>query len=170
MKKVVLLIVFCSLLFFITGCSLKKIDELSDAEKFANEYSISENNPFRYASVSDVLEMFHNRSTILFLGNSDCEWSAFGARVLNGVLKKEKIEEVYYFNPDSIKHKQSKKYNEVMKLLDIDEDTSLPVVCVIHDGKVVDRVDYFVHENSSINEETTEQLENEYLNLISQYI
>ena len=82
MKKAVVLIVLCSVLFLISGCSLKKTEELSDAEKFANEYSISKNNPFQYADVDDVLALFDNQSGILFLGNSDCEWSTYGAKVL----------------------------------------------------------------------------------------
>ena len=170
MKKVVILIVFCSLLLLISGCSVKKTAELSDAEKFANEYSISKSNPFHYADVSEVLRLFDNQFCILFLGNSDCEWSAFGAKALNSALKKENISKVYYFNPDSITHKKNKKYEEVMDLLNIDEDTSLPVVCVINQGKVIDCVSYSVHEDSTINQETTKQLEDEYLNLISQYI
>lgn len=169
MKKVVILIVFCSFLFLISGCSLKKTEELSDAEKFANEYSISKNNPFHYADVDDILALFDNQSGILFLGNSDCEWSTYGAKVLNGVLEKENVEKAYYFNPENVKHKKSKKYKEVAKLLNITEDTSLPVVYVIRNGKVLDQVDYLVHEDSTINRETTEQLENEYLNLISEY-
>ncbi len=170
MKKVVILIVICSMLFLISGCSIKKTDELSDAELFANEYSIGKNNPFHYADVDDVIKLFDNQSGILFLGNSDCEWSAFGAKILNRVLKEEKVDKVYYFNPDSINYKKHKKYDEVIKLLDINEETTLPVVCIIDGGKVVDRVNYSVHENSTINEETTKQLENEYLNLISQYV
>lgn len=170
MKKAVVLIVLCSVLFLISGCSLKKTEELSDAEKFANEYSISKNNPFQYADVDDVLALFDSQSGILFLGNSDCEWSTYGAKVLNEVLKEEKIEKVYYFNPENAKHKENKKYKKVIKLLNITEDTSLPVVYVIRDGKILDQVDYLVHDDSTINQEATDQLENEYLNLISQYI
>ena len=115
------------------------------------------------------MALFDNQSGILFLGNSDCEWSTYGAKVLNGVLEKENVEKAYYFNLENVKHKKSKKYKEVAKLLNITEDTSLPVVYVIRNGKVLDQVDYLVHEDSTINQETTEQLENEYLNLISEY-
>lgn len=170
MKKVVVLIVVCSMLFLISGCSIKKTTELSDAEKFANEYSISKKNPFHYVDASDVLKLFEDGSAILFLGNSDCEWSAYGAKVLNKVAKEENIDKVYYFNPEHNKHKTNKDYKKVLKLLDIDNDISLPIVYVIKDGKVIDQVDYSIHDDSTINKETTRQLENEYLNLISQYI
>ena len=169
MKKVVVVIIIFSSLLLINGCSIKKMEELTDAEKFANEYSISKNNPFQYADVDDILALFDNQSGILFLGNSDCEWSTYGAKVLNGVLEKENVEKAYYFNPETVKHKKSKKYKEVAKLLNITEDTFLPVVYVIRNGKVLDQVNYLVHEDSTINQETTEQLENEYLNLILEY-
>lgn len=170
MKRVVILVVLCSVMFLFSGCSLKKTAELSDAEKFANEYSISKNNPFQYASVDDVLNLLDHESGILFVGNSDCEWSAYGAKVLNKVVKEEKVDKVYYFNPENKNHKRDKKYKEVNKLLDITDDTSLPIVYVIHNGKILDYVDYLVHEDSTINQDTTEQLENKYLNLISQYM
>lgn len=170
MKKAVVLVVLLSLLFLVSGCSVKKTEELSDAEKFANEYSISKNNPFHYANTDDVLDLFNNQSGILFLGNSDCEWSTYGAKVLNEVLKKENVEEVYYFNPEVLSNKQDKKYKKIVKLLNLKKDMSLPVVYVIRDGKVLDQVNYFIHEDSTINQETIEQLENDYLNLISQYI
>ena len=170
MKKVVILIVIFSMLFLISGFSIKKTAELSDAEKFANEYSISKKNPFHYVDTSDVLELFKNGSAILFLGNSDCEWSTYGAKVLNKVAKAEKIDRVYYFNPEDSKYKNDKDYKKVSKLLELDHDISLPIVYVIKNGKVVDQVDYSIHDDSTINKETTKQLENEYLNLISQYI
>lgn len=170
MKKVVFLVVICSLLFCISGCSLKKTEELSDAEKFAYEYSVSKDNPFQYADVDDVLNLFEKGSAILFLGNSDCEWSNYGAKVLNKVVMDEDIDHVYYFNPNINEHKKAKGYLEVTKLLDIQSDDFLPIVYVVKDGQIVDRVNYFVHEDSTINEETTKQLENEYLNLLSQYI
>ena len=168
MRKVVVLLVFCSILFLISGCSVKKMEKLTDAEKFANEYSISENNLFHYIDVDGILDLFHNQSGIVFLGNSDSEWSVIGAEILNRVAKEKNIDKVYYFNPENIKYKKDKKYNEVIKLFDINEDTSLPVVYVICNGKILDQEGYLVHADSVINQETIEQLENKYLDLISQ--
>lgn len=170
MKKVVVLIVVCSVLFFLGGCSVKKTEELTDAEKFANEYSISKKNPFQYATMDDVLELFENKSGILFLGDSDSEWSTFGARVLNKVLKEEKVSQVYYFNPERIKNKKGEKFQKICELLDLNADSSLPIVYIISDGKVIDSADYLVHEDSSMDEDSAVQLEKEYLDLISEYI
>ena len=171
MKKVVFIIVAISILFTINGCSVKKVDELTDAEKFANEYSVSEENPFQYATLDDILDLFNNnKSGILFLGDSDSEWSTFGAKVLNKVVKKEKISKVYYLNPENIKHKKSDKYKQVKDLLNLSNKDSLPIVYVISNGSVIGQVDYFVHEDSSIDQNSIEELENDYLSLISEYV
>ena len=88
MKKVVILVVLCSL--FVAGCSVKKTEELTDAERFANEYSISSNNPFCYTTLNNLLELLEkDESFILFVGNSDSEWSSLGAKSLNRALKAE---------------------------------------------------------------------------------
>ena len=56
MKKLV--VVFLILIIFTTGCSVKKVEELTDSEKFAKEYNISKNNPFVYSSYKDIVAIF----------------------------------------------------------------------------------------------------------------
>lgn len=168
MRKVVILIVVCGLL--LSGCSIKRTEELTDAERFANEYSVSDNNPFQYATIDEVLELFENKSGILFLGDSDSEWSSYAAKVLNQVLKEKEIEEVYYFNPENIRQKDSKKHELLLEKLGLEEDYSLPIVYLIIDGKVSSSVDLFVHDDFSNSEDNVKELEKEYFNLVSQYV
>ncbi|HIR48383.1 MAG TPA: hypothetical protein IAB35_00205 [Candidatus Faecimonas gallistercoris] len=170
MRKVVVIIFILGFVFLISGCSIKKTEELTDAEKFANEYSISEKNPFQYATINEVLELLESKSGILFLGDSDSEWSTFGVKILNKVLKEKKIDEVYYFNPEIIKNKDSKKYKKLVDLLELKEDSYLPIVYVIVSGKVVDHVDYPVHDDVSLDDNSVEELEEEYSDLISLYL
>lgn len=170
MKKVVVLFVSMILIFSVTGCSVKKTAELTDAEKFANEYSISVENPFKYATLSEVLNLVQNDSGILFLGDSDSEWSTFGVQALNKVVTDAKIDEVYYFNPGTVRNKDSKQYKNLAELLQLDEESSLPIVYVIVDGKVVDHVDYPIHDDTSIDDRSINQLEDEYSDLISLYM
>ena len=171
MRKVVILVIVCSL--FVAGCSLKKTEELTDAERFANEYSISSNNPFCYTTLDDVLELLEkDESFILFLGNSDSEWSSLGARALNRALKSEDVkvvDKVYYFNPNRVKHKQSKKYKQLKESLSFNKN-NLPIVFVIQKGEVTDYVDFSVHENSSMDDTSIKQLERQYIDLMSEYL
>ena len=69
MKKIVVFIIL--LCFFVTGCSVKKVNELTDAEKFANEFNVSDKNPFVYASIDDVIHIFTSDTGIIFIANSD---------------------------------------------------------------------------------------------------
>ena len=171
MKKVVVVIIIFSGILLINGCSIKKTEELTDAEKFANEYSISENNPFHYATIDEVLELVeNNKSGILFLGDSDSEWSTFGVKILNKVLNDKKIDRVYYFNPGTIKNKNNKKFKTITEHLNIEENSNLPIVYVIIDGKVVDHVDYPIHDDASIDDKNEKHLEEEYSDLISLYV
>ena len=170
MKKVVVLFVSMILIFSVNGCSVKKTAELTDAEKFANEYSISVENPFKYATLNEVLNLVQNDSGILFLGDSDSEWSTFGVQTLNKVVTDAKIDEVYYFNPETVRNKDSKQYKNLAELLQLDEESSLPIVYVIIDGKVVDHVDYPIHDDTSMDDHSINQLEDKYLDLISLYL
>lgn len=169
MKKLVVLFILLIISFCISGCSIKKTAELSDAEKFANEYSVSNKNSFYYATIDEVLELFEGKSGILFLGDSDCEWSNYGVKALNNVLEKNEIEKVYYFNPKISKSKKSKKYDELCNFLKI-EDSSLPTLYYISEGRVIDYVDYQVNNDSDISEKSMSELENQYFDLISQYL
>ena len=62
MKKIVVFIIL--LCFFVTGCSVKKVNELTDAEKFANEFNVSDKNPFVYASIDDVIHIIRNSKSL----------------------------------------------------------------------------------------------------------
>jgi len=52
MKKVLLL--FLCMIILVSGCEVKKMDEVTSADTFAREYSVSRNNPFVYASLNDI--------------------------------------------------------------------------------------------------------------------
>ena len=130
--------------------------------------SISDGN---YATIDEVLELVeNNKSGILFLGDSDSEWSTFGVKILNKVLNDKKIDMVYYFNPGTIKNKNNKKFKTITEHLNIEENSNLPIVYVIIDGKVVDHVDYPIHDDASIDDKNEKHLEEEYSDLISLYV
>ena len=98
MKKFLFLLLICTL-FMNSGCSIKKTDEMSNAEKFAQEYSIEVDNPFEYISFERLKNIFEDGSGIVFFGNSDNEWCLESANVLYDVLVDSEIDTVYYINP-----------------------------------------------------------------------
>lgn len=138
MKKAVLILV---LVCMITGCSVKKIEEQSDSEKFAIEYNISKNNPFRYTTYQEIKTLWSEGSGIIFLGDSDDEWSQKYVKILNKVLKQKQIKEVLYFNLQTFEEEHPKKYKNLKKqikqVLKKEEELTIPAIFFLHDGKVV---------------------------------
>jgi hypothetical protein len=165
MKKIVILFILCLLL---SGCSIKKTEELSSAEKFANEYSIDVNNPFEYINYEEIVELFDNGSGILFLGNSDCEWCIENAKILYEVILDSEIDLVYYFNPNSL---SEKKYNNLIKIVDNKysddfDKINLPSLFVIKNGKVIGYSDYSLEDYDDYSDKKA-ILKNKYIKLIN---
>lgn len=179
MKKVIFLL-FISILF-ITGCSVKKTTELSSSERFAAEYSISEDNPFLYATIDEVLEILEDGTGIIFFANSDCEWCIATADILNDALNYKNIDEVYYYNPKTLEEKSPKKYKKLIQLLEKylekneEEEVQLylPDVYFVKDGKIIGHNNDTATMNGTVDEALTKKnkkiLENKYLELISDY-
>ena len=116
MKKVVFLFIIG--LVLLTGCSVKKTEELSSAEKFSLEYSISKDNPFEYVTIDEVLNILESQSGIIFFGTSDSDMCVSSAKILNQVLDSKNISRVYYYNPKSIQEKNTKKYRKLINKLE----------------------------------------------------
>lgn len=154
MKKVVLLII-CSLL--LTGCSIKKVEELSAKEKFAKEYNISEDNCFVYADYDKVLEILDNQTAIILFANSDDENSLKAVEIIHKLAKQEKIEKIYYFNPKTLEDKNKKQFNKLLSKLEkqiTDYKLELPTLYAVKDGKIINYCNSF---------SSKEELSEEYL-------
>lgn len=149
MKKVV---VFAILLVIITtGCSVKKVEELTDSEKFANEFSVEKNNPFIYINIDDLLHKIDTDKSIIFLADSDYEGSNKAAQLILKEANNLDTKKIYYFNPNKLKEKDEKKYNKLIErlksVLDNDKDgnyiLNLPDIYCISSGKIINHSNYF---------------------------
>lgn len=155
MKKLV--VIFLMLIIFTTGCSVKKVEELTDSEKFAKEYNISKNNPFIYFSYKDIVDILDNGTGLILLANSDDEGSIEAVKLINIESKKLSVKEIYYYNLDTLKNKEKDKYKKLQKELkdDIsDFSFEIPLLVAVKDGKVINYSDCFSKE---------EELSSEYL-------
>lgn len=144
-KKLILtlLIVVISL----SGCSIKKVDDLSQAEKFAKEYSVSKDNPFKYVGIDEVLEIFKSGTGIVFFGNSDNELSRETVKLFTEAIDNSNIKnnDVYYYDPVIIRDDGTDEYFELLSLLDgylnknenEEEYLYLPDVYFIKSGKII---------------------------------
>lgn len=155
MKKLV--VVFLILIIFATGCSVKKVEELTDSEKFAKEYNISKNNPFVYSGYKDIVTILESGTGLILLANSDDEGSIEAVGLINSEAKKLSIKEINYYNLDTLKNKEKGKYKRLKMELkeDIsDFDFEIPLLVAVKDGKIINYSNCFSKE---------EELSSEYL-------
>ena len=181
MKKIVVLLILVLLVSIIGGCKVKKAEEVTDAEKFATEYSVSKKNPFKYSNIDEILEIFEKGNGIVFFADSDCEWCNATAKVLTEALNYKNVSQVYYYNPKKIRDKNSKKYKKLINVLkdylEVDSENNpylyLPDLYIVNDGKIIGHNNDTATMNGSVDEafkkETKKELKEKYIELISKY-
>ena len=167
MKKVVLLILVSIL--FITGCEVKEVKKLTDSEKIANDFGISDKNSFVYADYKKVEELLSTEG-ILFIATPDDEGSIKAIKMINKVAKDNKIKKIYFYNPSKLVNnkKQVKKYNKLIEYfkdyLKEKEDKTyqldIPIIVSIKDGNIIGYSNYFSKNNQINEDELTKKVKN----------
>lgn len=118
---------------------------LKDNEKFANEYNIDINNPFKYVNSKDVLDLLDNGSGFLFLGFSSDEWSKEYAKYLYEIAKDKEIDTLYYYDILKDRSEMTKNFKTILSKLDeylVKTDAKeaylfVPKLLVIKDGTII---------------------------------
>lgn len=179
MKKLV--VCFSIIILLVTGCTVKKEEEVTDAEKFAVEYSVSEENPFKYRKIDEVLETLKSGTGIIFFANSDCEFCVEAAKILVEALNYKNVDQVYYYNPQKIRDDDTEEYQELKEILDDFLETNkeeekylfLPDIYFVRDGKIIGHNNDLATMNGSVDEVLTtkrrKDIKDKYLELIGEY-
>lgn len=145
--KYVRLLVIISLLFLSVSCKNNK----SDAIKFKEEYesingkklyghkvkslNISKNNPIKYSTYDEILDVIENKTGIIYLGYKECPWCRSAVPVLLEAASDYKIDTIYYMdikderdtyevkdNKLVLTKKGTKGYYKLLKALDSELD------------------------------------------------
>lgn len=99
-------------------------NKATDAEKFKNEYeklnnqkdkngneyiklNISKNNPIKYVTFDELIDILEDGSGIVYFGFPECPWCRNALPVLFDALKEENINEIYYFNARDMRDEKS---------------------------------------------------------------
>lgn len=178
-----LLIILILILVCVSGCSIKKEEDLTDAEMFHKEYAVSKDNPFKYATIDEVLDILENGSGIILFGTSDSEVSSKTVRIFFEAMKEtgHEKEKIYYYDPIKIRDNQTKEYDKLVSLLydyldyrdDEGEYLYLPAIYFVRDGMVVlDNNDAAYMKNDVDEKEMTafeKNLKMRYMNLLKIY-
>ncbi len=188
-------------------------NNLTDAEKFKNEYEslnnqksdngteyikieISKDNPMKYVTYDELMDILEDGSGIIYFGFPECPWCRNALPVLLDAAKEQNINEIYYFNAYDIRDEKvlndngeivvnkegTEEYNAIVdKLYDYlnvyeglnDESIKrlyFPSVFFISNGKVVgshvSTVDSQEDPNVPLNEEQYEELKSIYVDNI----
>ena len=175
MKRIAVLIIL--LCIFTTGCSVKKVNELTDAEKFANEFNVSNKNPFVYASIDDIIHIFTSDTGIIFIASSDEEGSIKAADILTSAAKSIDVKKIYYYNPKKLKESAPKKYKKLLEIINnyLENDNKkktlkLPNVYSVKNGKIVGYSNYFSKSEQlsadKLTKKKKKEIEKEYISLL----
>lgn len=127
---------------------LRNVDEeptLTDAQKFSEEYGITEDNVFVYRSLSEINKILENGTGIIYLGFPECPWCKGYVPYLNEVAKSENIEKIYYFDILEDRQNNTEDYQTTVRLLDkylkYDEEGNkriyVPAVIAVNKGEIV---------------------------------
>lgn len=136
----VILIISSYFIFF------KKDKDITDAEKFAKEYTkLSSDNVFTYKSLKEVNKILEKGTGVVYLGFPECPWCQEYVKYVNEVAKKVGLDKVYYFNIREDRTNNTEDYQTTIKLLrdylPTDEEGNprvyVPLIAVIQNGKVV---------------------------------
>ena len=110
MKVLKIFLVIISV-FVLTSCASKKTDALKFKEEYESlngtigksgkktkSLSISEDNPIKYASYDEVLDVIENGTGIIYLGFPECPWCRSALPVLFETASDYNIDTIYYIN------------------------------------------------------------------------
>ena len=123
MKKKVLIIALVLIVvlglgvFF--GVKAYKEAHMTDAEKFAKEYTeVSEDNVFVYRDIDEIIQIMEEGTGVVFLGFPECDWCQAYVKYLDEVAKEMEIEEVYYYNIKEDREENTEEYQKIVELLE----------------------------------------------------
>ena len=123
------------LLLFGGGCKAKKIEDVTDNEKIAIEYSVSSKNNIKYITYKKLMNLFKGEDAILFFGYPESDNAKNIVELLSELTEKE----ILYFNPHKMEQK-SKEYKKLLEKLD-SKKLSIPSVYFLKNGKVIKKED-----------------------------
>ena len=171
----------------LTACT-KNIDVYTDGAKFKEEYealnssgiTVELNNEakIKYLELTEVLNLFENKTGIIYFGFPSCPWCRNIIPVLLEVAN-DNNEVVYYFNPKEVRGTDNADFAKLMEILDsylnTDENGEkvlyVPDVYFIKNGKIVGHhlgsASSQTNPYEKLTDEQTKELKETYVNLIN---
>ena len=87
----------------------------SDGEKY-NNVSIDKNNPIKYVTVDEAIELLSSKKAIIYVGANWCPWCRNMLEPMLDVVKDLNIKTIYYLNLDDDKSNYEIQNNELKQV------------------------------------------------------
>ena len=183
MKKKVIIIVITAILLIALAVSLflilNKEEDISDAAKFAEEYTnVEEDNVFLYRNADEIIRILENGTGVVYLGFPECKWCQKYVTYLNEAAKENDISRIYYFDILDARSKNTSEYQQIVSLLEeyleYDEEGNkrvfVPAVIVVDKGEIVgfdDETSLDTHDLDDPEEYWTEEEVNDLMSRLA---
>mgnify|MGYP004516854329 CR=1 FL=1 len=130
--KIIVLILFILTLVFVSINKTKK-QSLNDALKFKEEYEslndklnsdgnsynnveIPENNPIKYITVKEAINIIKNGEGVIYFGANWCPWCRNAVGVLLDAASNKMLDTIYYLDMDKVRNKFSVVDGKITKI------------------------------------------------------
>ena len=183
MKKKVIIIVITAILLIALAVSLflilNKEEDISDAAKFAEEYTnVEEDNVFLYRNADEIIRILENGTGVVYLGFPECKWCQKYVTYLNEAAKENDITRIYYFDILDARSKNTSEYQQIVSLLEeyleYDEEGNkrvfVPAIIVVDKGEIVgfdDETSLDTHDLDDPEEYWTEEEVNDLMSRLA---
>jgi glutaredoxin len=92
--------------------------DLSDAEKFAKEYTnVTSDNVFVYRDIDEIITILEHGTGIVYLGFPTCPWCQAYVAYLNDAAKTAGITKIYYYNIYNDRKNNTEAYQKIVSIL-----------------------------------------------------
>lgn len=115
MKKYICLFIIMIISIMIVGCLAQEANKELNAHKFKEEYEalnnktafgtkkylaleIPKENPVKYSNADEIIDVFKNKSGVIYFGYPECPWCRSAIPSLLKAAKESGIETIYYMN------------------------------------------------------------------------
>ena len=143
----IIVILIRIIIFLLVNNSIEKEEtKKSDAEKFAEEYTlVDKDNRFVYTEIDEIINILEEGTGIVYLGFPECKWCQQYVVYLNKVAKDRGISKIYYYNIREDREKNTEDYQKIVSLLEeyLEEDEDgnprvyVPAVTFMSNGKIL---------------------------------
>lgn len=115
----IIVILIGIIIFLLVNNNIEKEEtKKSDAEKFAEEYTlVDKDNRFVYTEIDEIINILEEGTGIVYLGFPECKWCQQYVVYLNEVAKDRNVSKIYYYNIRKDRENNTKNYQTIVNLL-----------------------------------------------------